>query len=586
VTKKISDLTRRERDVLVALCKPVLRSDAFTEPASIREVAETLGISDAAVKQHFLRLYDKFELYDGEERRRLKLANLVLTAGVVSRADLGEAAAEPAPAKAAETAATGAEPSDALAAGREAARFRNWERAYERLSVADQAQSPLGAADLETLGEAAVWSGRNEESIAARQRAYAIHEREGNSRRAAAVALGLVVNNVVRLNFSLASGWLAKAKRHLEGQPPCAELGYYVMTEALFALAQGNSEVGLERARVAFASGTRHGDNDLRALGLVFQGYALAQLGRLPEAVPMLDEAMASAIAGELGPLATGIVYCRTVCACLEAFDYRRAFDWTEAIAHVAGDSCTAGYPGDCRAHQASILVFRGEWAKGEDEARAASRESERFDLAHSGLALYEIGQIRLRSGDLDGAAGAFKQALELGMNPQPGLALLQLARGDVEAATISIHGAIEETAPESLRRARLLPTQVDIASASGDPAAARLAAEELARIADKWPITALRSAAEGALGVTTLMEGDHAAAVRRLRQAYRLWREVDAPYEAARTRVHLARALGSLGDTASARLELEAALTSFDRLGARLDAERATAALAAASGA
>jgi DNA-binding NarL/FixJ family response regulator len=82
------DLTRRERDVLVALCRPVLSGDMFTEPASIREVAGALVVSEAAVKQHLLHLYDKFELYDGGERRRVRLANEAVRRGAVSLADL------------------------------------------------------------------------------------------------------------------------------------------------------------------------------------------------------------------------------------------------------------------------------------------------------------------------------------------------------------------------------------------------------------------------------------------------------------------------------------------------------------------
>jgi hypothetical protein len=82
------DLTRRERDVLVALCRPVFSGDVFTEPASIKDMAAALYVSEAAVKQHLLNLYDKFGLYDGGERRRVRLANEAIRRGAVSLADL------------------------------------------------------------------------------------------------------------------------------------------------------------------------------------------------------------------------------------------------------------------------------------------------------------------------------------------------------------------------------------------------------------------------------------------------------------------------------------------------------------------
>lgn len=88
-------LTRRERDVLVALCRPVLSGDVFTEPASIRAMAAELVVSEAAVKQHLLNLYDKFAIY-GVDNRRLELANQAVRRGAVSIADLRR----PPPAKA------------------------------------------------------------------------------------------------------------------------------------------------------------------------------------------------------------------------------------------------------------------------------------------------------------------------------------------------------------------------------------------------------------------------------------------------------------------------------------------------------
>jgi hypothetical protein len=82
-------LTHRERDVLVALCRPLLTGDAFTEPASIRAIAGELVVSDAAVKQHLSRLYFKFDIGADRERRRVRLANAAVSTGAVKLGDLG-----------------------------------------------------------------------------------------------------------------------------------------------------------------------------------------------------------------------------------------------------------------------------------------------------------------------------------------------------------------------------------------------------------------------------------------------------------------------------------------------------------------
>ena len=82
------ELTRREREVLVVLCRTVLAGEAFTEPASIREIADALVVSEAAVKQHLAHLYDKFGIHGGGERRRVRLANEALRRGAVTMAGL------------------------------------------------------------------------------------------------------------------------------------------------------------------------------------------------------------------------------------------------------------------------------------------------------------------------------------------------------------------------------------------------------------------------------------------------------------------------------------------------------------------
>jgi len=82
------ELTRREREVLLVLCRTVLGGAAFTEPASIREIADALVVTEAAVKQHLAHLYDKFGIHGGGERRRVRLANEALRRGAVTMAGL------------------------------------------------------------------------------------------------------------------------------------------------------------------------------------------------------------------------------------------------------------------------------------------------------------------------------------------------------------------------------------------------------------------------------------------------------------------------------------------------------------------
>jgi pSer/pThr/pTyr-binding forkhead associated (FHA) protein len=81
-------VTTRERDVLIALCRPLLDRDMFTEPASTRAIADELVITQAAVKQHLANLYDKFGVAADDSNRRSRLANEALRRGAVSLTEL------------------------------------------------------------------------------------------------------------------------------------------------------------------------------------------------------------------------------------------------------------------------------------------------------------------------------------------------------------------------------------------------------------------------------------------------------------------------------------------------------------------
>jgi DNA-binding CsgD family transcriptional regulator len=81
-------LTPRERDVLAELCRPLASGDVFTEPASIRDIARALVVTEAAVKHHLVRMYDKFDIFDTDQRRRVRLANEALTRGAINLSEL------------------------------------------------------------------------------------------------------------------------------------------------------------------------------------------------------------------------------------------------------------------------------------------------------------------------------------------------------------------------------------------------------------------------------------------------------------------------------------------------------------------
>ena len=189
-----------------------------------------------------------------------------------------------------------------------------------------------------------------------------------------------------------------------------------------------------------------------------------------------------------------------------------------------------------------------------------------------------ELGRIRFRKGDIQGAEDAFLAAHEAGWDPQPGLALVRLARGDIARAAASIREALDRpsTIPSKewppntdLRRVPLLEAQVEIEIAAGDLVQARSAAEELGRVAALFQSRTFEASATLAHGRVRLAEGDTAAASRDFETAVQQWGDIGAPYETALARTGLANALRGEGKEERALLEFRAARATFERIGA-----------------
>ena len=294
------------------------------------------------------------------------------------------------------------------------------------------------------------------------------------------------------------------------------------------------------------------------------------RLDRIDEGLALLDEAMLTAVAGEVSPVATGLLYCSVIDGCQQLHELRRAQDWTAAMTSWCEQQPDlVMFTGRCLVHRAEIMQVRGAW----DEALAAAQHAiaSRADVRAAGGAFYRQGELHRLRGDFAAAERAYRESSRHGPEPQPGLALLRLAQGRGDAAAAAIDRAVGETG-DPLPRARLLPAQVEIALATGDGETARAACHELERLAAARPCALLDAIVAHARGAVTLDAGDASGALTALREAEAAWHDLDAPYEAARARVLVARACAALGDEDSAALGLDAARAVFERLGAAPD--------------
>jgi class 3 adenylate cyclase len=468
---------------------------------------------------------------------------------------------------------------DTLDAARDAVSRHAWRVAYASYGDADAAA--LTADDLEKFAEAAWWSGKLDDAINLRERAYAAFSSGADARRAARVALALSWDHSGRGEFAVSQGWFATAERLLADAKESAEYGVLTLIRAVNTMfAVGDPSRAIPDFDRAFELAQRFGDRDTQALALVGKGRALIKAGEVEQGLALLDEATAAAVCGQVGPFSTGIVYCITISSCHDLGDYRRAAEWTEAANRWCDRLDVSGFPGACRIHRAEIMRLRGDLAGAEKQAMEACEELGDFERAITAGGYYEIGEIRRRRGELAAAEEAYRTSNELGRDPQPGLALLRLVEGKVDAAVAGITRTLQDM-QEPLARLRRLPAQVEIAVAANDVGAARTALAEFEEIADSYRIDGRRTpafdaTAQFASGQIKLAENDVAGAATCLRLARDEWQRVGAPYETGRARMLLAGALRRQGDEHAAVAELEAALGMFERVGARLEAARA----------
>ena len=468
---------------------------------------------------------------------------------------------------------------ESVEAARGAATRLAWREAHATFSAV--ADIELGPADLELFAEAAWWTGKLDQAIRLRERAYAAYTAAGDARSAARMALTLSWDYEGRGSFSVAQGWFATGERLLADLPEAPEHGRALLIHALTALfAEGDLERAEALFEEAYALAQRVGDRDVQVLALSGRGRTYIKAGQIDRGLALLDEATASAISGDLKPHSTGLVYCLTISSCRDLGDYRRAAEWTEAANQWCDRLDVSGFPGACRIHRAEVLRLRGDWTAAEAQALAACDELVDFDRSITAGGHYEIGEIRRRRGDFAGAEEAYRTSNELGRSAQPGLALLRLAEGKVDAAVAGITRALQET-QEPLFRIRHLPAQVEIALAAGDLRTARAALAELETAVDAYKIGDRRADAFDATvnlaaGQIALAEKDWDAAAASLERARAEWQTVGAPYETAEARMLLGIAYRRRGDEHGGAEELEGALAAFERLGAKLAAERA----------
>ncbi len=433
---------------------------------------------------------------------------------------------------------------------------------------------------LEPLATARYATGDLEGAVAAWEELYALQVGSGD--RIAGAQAAVMVAMYLMMDTGLMSpvrGWLAKADDLLEGSDSTPVHALLAMVRMYERFMCGDMEAAGTWSARAVELGIAHDVLPAETLGRVCRArVSIYQGGDITSALAALDEVAAVLLSGRVDPLTTGMVWCELICAVQGTGHLDRAAQWTDTMERWRHGVAFGGIHGRCRVHRAELLRLRGTCEEAEAEALTALEELRPWMRREFGWPLTELGTIRLRRGDLDGAEHAFREAHQAVWDPHPGLAMVRLARGDVEGARSLIAEALahplaipsKERPPNvALRRAPLLEAQVAIAVEAADHETAARAVAELDEIAARYPSPGNAAAAGLARARLALATGRPELAVEEAGQAVVAWADIGAPFETASARVVLARALRASGNPARADLEEAAAASTFERIGA-----------------
>ncbi|CAM3991510.1 helix-turn-helix transcriptional regulator [Smaragdicoccus niigatensis] len=451
-----------------------------------------------------------------------------------------------------------------LRQAQEAYERRDWLAAYADLSAAEP--DVLSGDDFLRLAIAAFLTGRRNDCIQALQRAYACYVDSGAPRFAIRCAFHLGMMLSAGGEHAIAGGWVSRAQRLLTTlADDCPEAGLVEYPLMFRSLVSGDYESAARRAERVIDLGHRFNDPELLAMGLNATGRIAIYQGRVSAGLALLDEGMLVLADDSINPIIAGHMYCSMIEACQEMCDFDRAEQWTRMLSGWCdGQPGLVAFTGSRSLHRAQLMRIHGNFEAALAELDLAERRYLGMGSRAAVEAVYlERADIFRMLGRLSEAEAEFDRAQQRGADPHPGLALVWLAHGRVDAAIAAARRLLGEPRP-AIARARLLPSAIEILLAAGDVAEAQTLSDELSGYAESFGCTELSATADYVRGVVLA----DSTGIPALRRASAVWQTLDVPYEAARCADALARAFRRAGDAASAVIEDDRRRTLLDRLG------------------
>lgn len=458
-----------------------------------------------------------------------------------------------------------------LKRGQEALARGDWSAARALLTSAVDAAREHPEA-WEGLGMADWWLEEYTAGIEAREEAYRLYRQKDDRRGAARMAFYLALDFAdFKGDMVIAQGWLARARRMLDGLPPTPELGMVILLEGHNVLmAENDTTLARARAAEAIEIARTVGPPDLEVLGLAMEGLARVSEGDVPGGMRLLDEATVAALSGELSDLnIVGTACCYMIHACERVRDLERAAQWCQRVQEFCSKWNFTQMFTVCRTQYASVLMLQGEWSKAESELEAAADELRAHRPASISAAIIRLAELRRRQGRLAEASELFEQA------PHHRLSLI--GRGEIalergwydEARTLASQYLRRFPRQTLSERIAGLDLAVRVEAGAGTPDAAAALLRELREACEEIATEPMRAVAHAAEGAIARAQDDRERARICLEDAADMFERSGIPYEGALARRALAEVLDTLGHDAEAQRQAERARAVLAGLGA-----------------
>lgn len=454
---------------------------------------------------------------------------------------------------------------DLLLAARTAHGRRDWHASYSAFVRAGESM-PLSTDDLDAMAAAAWRLGHGKEALRVAERVYTQLVRTDPPAAAMkAVELGLAW--FTRGDINIGRGWINRARRILDSESEGLTHGYLVYLEALVAMVSGDTETLTARVRTLQDICGRVDSPALTALCRVAEALAAIGETRIADAYALIDEAMLPILADEVPIDWAGDIYCVVLNQCHRLADLPRMREWTRSMEQWCTDfAASANYGGVCDVHRLQIQAAGDDYLMLEERLATASSALEDVNGYAAAEGYYQLGEVRRRRGDADGALAAFARARALGKDPQPGEALLRCTQGEGERAWTDLRVAL--AGEDQSGRMRLLHGAVDVALARGDLEEAERYCAELESGAAAFDTPGFRAWAVHSRGAILVQRERYAEAIDVLSAALREYRAQQSRYETAEIYEWMAVAHKGLGNHELAAADAATAENIYAQLG------------------